>query len=189
MKNLRIVLILIVFFLTSDLFSQSQFCYTTAFNVDVSKISKELKPAIIYKLYIDSLDYTDDCKIKLFAYIVDSLFSYGLDLDYKHKIPVRDNTIDFGVDVKQNVQSEPNKTNQMQMNLYETFLEVKKCHGYYYSEKDQSKLVGYASIVENVIKFGIFNHSIEVEKFLRFEFKKLTKEKYQDNKDKNGYDW
>ncbi len=159
------------------------------FNEHVSKISRKEKPASLYKLYIDSLNYTDDFKVKLFAYIVDSLFSYGLDLDYKHKTIVRDNTIYFGEGLESYTPKRPDSTNQMQINLYETFLEVKKCHGYYYSEKDQSKLIGYASIVENVIKFGLFNHPAEVEKFLRFEFKKLTKEKYQYNKDKNGYDW
>jgi len=176
-------------YLNNFQFIQISTCNDTTFNGHVSKMSKEKKPASLYKIYIDTLGYTDECKIKLFAYIMDNLFSEGLDLDYKHKTTVRDNTITFGEGLESYTPKKPDSTNLIQRNLYETFLEVKKAHGYFYVEKDQTKLDSYTIIVENVLKFGVFKYPAEVEKFLRFKYKKLTREKYNANMDKNGYDW
>jgi len=186
LKNL---LFLLLFVMTNNLSSQRYLCNDTTFNIHVTKISKEKRPASLYKIYIDTLGYTDECKIKLFAHIIDNIFSDGLDLNFKHKTIVSDNTITFGEGLESYTPKKPDSTNLIQRNLYETFLEVKKTHGYFYSEKDQSRLDTYGVIVENVLKYGVFNHPVNVENFLRFKYKKLTREKYQKNIEKNGYDW
>lgn len=69
------------------------------------------------------------------------------------------------------------------------FLKLKNAMVIIIRKKKYQNLDGYAFIMENVLKFGIFNHPIEVGKFLWFQDENLTRERYQENMRKNGLGW
>jgi len=115
------------------------------------------------------------CIIKRYAYIVDKLYSRGLDLHSKLKRGYRNNSI-LWYDMKG---QESQKKKYDKTDLFINFVEHKEVYEYrYYHKKDDSR---YAAYVENLIRYGGFSHPKDVRDVLLFKYKNLTKEKlYKD---------
>lgn len=124
------------------------------------------------------------CIIKRYAYMVDKLYSRGLDLHSKLRETrtfYRDNTMVLDP-TYQPPAPKPEEKVYHKVDLFKYFIEHKTAFEWRYYEKRADK--AYLTYVNDLIKFGNFTHPNQVRDVLLFKYKALNKEKYyQDMRD------
>jgi hypothetical protein len=123
---------------------------------------------------------SDICKLKFYSYLVDELFSRGLDLDMKFKsLGSRDNTIIWPVDTtihyKPKVDSSEVKYRKSE-ELYFYFIEVNSSFNTFYDifeKKNNSK-----PIIKNVLEYGVFRNPDKIKQLLDLKFAKVNKDRW-----------
>lgn len=160
---------------------QKDFCNDVFFSNDVIQKCKETDPSILITEHVN-LNYKNiECKVKFYAYLIDELFSQGLDLEMQFRSEYRDNTIITDTTFKLNELIDTSMIKyRAQKKLYFIFIEVNKsykqnCSGFY-----EVNLPQYELICQNIIKYGIFKNPQYVKLFLSNKYATVDIKRYYD---------
>ncbi len=119
---------------------------------------------------------TDLCNAKRFAYLIDKLFTRGLDIHAKLLPGVRDNTMTYYLEEK------PEKVVYNNTDLYLNFIQIKSVYEKEFFNKHDSP--EYILMINELVKYSTFLYPQHVENFLLHKYRHFTKEKfYEDIRD------
>lgn len=179
----KFFLVFIIFFL--NIFfctSQSECCNDTSFyNNVLSKSQDKAAYCIGLREYICSHYSSNSCRLKFYAYLIDELFSKGLDLDMKFRLGYRDNTIVTDTTLKYIPYIDSSYLKyQIKEDLFLFFAETNKsyeqfCNIHFGQKQEECDL-----ICNNIIEYGIFRNPDKVKNFMTHKYKKINKDYYFD---------
>ncbi len=162
--------------------SQSEYCNDTSFYNNVLRKSQDKTVYCIgLREYISSHYISNSCRLKFYAFLIDELFSKGLDLEMKFRIGYRDNTIVGDTTLKYipYVDSSYLKY-QIKKDLFLFFAETNKsfeqfCNIHFSQRQEECDL-----ICNNIIEYGNFKKPDKVKNFMNHKYKKINKDYYFD---------
>ncbi len=178
----KFFLVFIIFFL--NIFfctSQSECCNDTSFYNNVLSRSQNKTVCIVLTEYISSHYKSNSCRLKFYAYLIDELFSKGLDLDMKFRLGYRDNTIVTDTTLKYIPYIDSSYLKyQIKEDLFLFFAETNKsyeqfCNIHFGQKQEECDL-----ICNNIIEYGIFRNPDKVKNFMTHKYKKINKDYYFD---------
>lgn len=173
-------LILFKFLVSNFSYSQEEICNNVDFSDSILEQVRKQSVNIVLTNYINSNYKSDLCKLKFYAYLVDELFSQGLDLEMEFMHEYRDNTIstDTILNLKDNLVDSKLLKYQVKKNLFFYFVEINKSFNAYYSI-NKNKL-DFNQTIKLVFDYGIFKNVEKIEMLLNHKYSKISKQRYYD---------
>lgn len=175
----QVIFFIIVMFHYGPTYSQCLVCTDSTYYARLDTIldNHVSEYAIMQGVYVKDAD--DWCNMKRFAYLVDRLFSRGLNLHAKLVPGVRDNTIIIGIVLPE---EKPEKIVYDKTSLYLSFIAIKSVYEKKFYNKNNNP--EYTSTIDALVKYGAFSYPQNVKDFLSNNYRQFTKEKfYKDMRD------
>ena len=173
-------LILFKLLVSNFSYSQEEICNNIDFSNSILEQARKQSVNIVLTNHINSNYKSDLCKLKFYAYLVDELFSQGLDLEMEFMSEYRDNTIvtDTLLNLRDIFVDSTLIKYQVKKNLFFYFVEINKSFNAYYSI-NRNKL-NFNQTITHILDYGIFNNAEKIEMFLNHKYSKISKQKYYD---------